>query len=209
MEDLRVTWQEVGCNFHTSLRRSGFSTRYVLLAQHHRELPVPAVAALSHGREPGPSHTDWTRLFPQAGILGTGSSRTCTPLKTFFPHCQALAWLLPPLRDLHSPKERGLLAKHWQIKQWANISALWKKGMEARGIGRPRAGKGQNTQRCPWKAHSRFPLQQRFPNCALQGTVYNKQFIILTAGLCPLASWTLLNCDIYSEPSFFFPLGVW
>lgn len=123
-EDLRVTWQEVGRNFHTRLRRSGFSTRYLLLAQHHRELPVPAVAALSHGREPGPSHTDWTRLFPQAGILGTGSSRTCTPLKMFLPHCQALAWLLPPLWDLHSPKERRLLAKHWQVKRWANISAL-------------------------------------------------------------------------------------
>lgn len=119
LEELGVNWQDVGCTFDISLRRSGFGMRrlpLVCFAQHRRELLVPAVAALSHGREPGPSHTGWTRLFSRASILGTGSSRTCMLLKVFLAHCQALAWLLPPLRDLHSPKEHGLLAKHQQVK---------------------------------------------------------------------------------------------
>lgn len=55
------------------------------------ELLVPAVAALSHGREPALSHTGWTRLLSQASILGTGSIWTCIFVKILLPHCQVFA----------------------------------------------------------------------------------------------------------------------
>lgn len=135
------------------------------------------MAALSHRREPGSSCTGWTRLFSQAIILETGSSRTCVLLKVFLTHCQAV--MLCEICILQK-----MVGSLQSISKWSNgqvsllCPAQWKKGMEAGGIGCLRATKGQSTPWHAWKA-CRFPPQQSFPNWSLQHTVYNKQFIIL------------------------------
>lgn len=55
------------------------------------ELLVPAMAALSHGREPVLSHTGWTGLLSQASILGTEPIKTCIIVKVLLPLYQVFA----------------------------------------------------------------------------------------------------------------------